>query len=177
MKARKLVTPYYLGITLCIGVTAKLYAQQAFISSTLLKTSYSGDVVAIDKTNYRDFSYQLDTRSYSPSLSMAPKDSSRTQRRLGRSLYKAVSEKKDLTKELTGAAILFGLKEFEMASPLLNGFHYVRKKTRFNFGKCSQFRLSTKRVKARSCFGDHAKLEFQANYKMDAFKLKFHWPL
>ena len=187
MNARKWINNCFAGyfsvslIGLAVPVSK---AESGFTSKIQYKSKYSRDISSLNYntlSDYNTFSFEpgLQLPLRSTNLGLSGDDSSKFQKRAGTTVYKAMKmSKSKLATKLAGAALLYGLDSLDMAEPLKNGFNYVKEKTRFNFGKCSQIRLSTKRLKARSCFFDtDAKLEFHANYKMDAFRLKFNWPL
>ena len=187
MNARKWINNCFAGyfsvslMSLAIPVSK---ADPGFTSKIQYKSKYSRDITSLNRNsvaNYNTFSFEpgLQLPLRSTTLDLPGDNSSKFQKKAGKTVYKAMSmSKKKLASQLAGAALLYGLDSIDMAEPLKHGFNYVKEKTRFNFGKCSQIRLSTKRLKARSCFFDtNAKLEFHANYKMDAFQLKFNWPM
>lgn len=186
MNARKWIKNCFAGyfsvslIGLSIPVSK---ADSGFASKIQFKSKYSRDITSLDynSSNYNILSFEprLQLPLRSTNFDLPGDDSSRFQKKAGKTVYKAMQlSKNKLATKLAGAALIYGLDSIDMAEPLKNGFNFVKEKTRFNFGKCSQVRLSTKRLKARSCFFDtDAKLEFHANYKMDAFRLKFNWPL
>lgn len=181
MNARKWINHCFVG---CFGASlmslsvTESKAESGFLPVSQIKTWYSRDIAS--------FNYAL--KSFEPALEMPQKKNpidllgntnSRFQKKAGKAVYKVLkSSRSKLATHLTGAALIHGLDSIDMAVPVKSGFLYVKEKTSFNFGRCSQVRLSTKRLKAQRClFNDKAKLEFHANYKMDSFRLKFHWPM
>ena len=181
MNARKWISNCFAGcfsVSLISLIAPELKAESGFIPQSHLKIKYSINAASFD---YSRLSYEpvAVNSTRSNTFNLPSRKSNQLQNNAGKAVYKmlTVSHKK-LATQLAGAALFYRLDSVEMAAPLKNSLIYVKQKTRLNFGKCSQVRLSTKRLKAHSCFfNNNAKLEFHANYKMDAFRLKFNWPL
>lgn len=181
MDTRKWINNCFAG---CISasligtVVSVANADSGFIPQAHIKTRFSSDLESLNYSSTQSFQYQLEASEPQPKINIGRYDSTFFQRQAGIAMYKAFSlSKNKLQSQLAGAAMIYGLNELEVSASLKTGFLFLKEKTRFNFGKCSQVRLSTKRLKARSCFNKNAKIEFHANYKMDSFKLNFLWPL
>ena len=180
MNARKWINNCFAGyfsVSLISLAIPDSKAESGFIASSPIKSKYSRDIAAL---NYSPITLEPGLQIPRKKAFSLPKNTnSQFQKKAGRAVYKALNlSQKKLATNLAGAALIYGLDNVDMAEPVKNGFYYVKEKTRFNFGKCSQVRMSTKRLKAHSCFfDDKAKLEFHANYKMDAFKLRFNWSM
>lgn len=181
MNARKWINNCFAGyfsVSLMGLVITDTRAESGFLSVSPLKTKYSRDIASLNYTPIK-FESGLHIPQKKTSLSLPNNDGSKLQKKAGKAVFKALNmSNKKLATNLAGAALLYGLGNIDMAEPVKNGIFYIKEKTRFNFGKCSQISFSTKRLKAKSCFlNDRARLEFHANYKMDAFRLKFNWPM
>ena len=168
----------YLAVSVISLTTFGLKAEPGFIPQHHLKTKYSTDIASFD---YSTLSYKpgLYTTEQRGTLNISDSNNSRFQKKAGIAIYKAVTLSRDkLATRLASSAFLYGLDNVDMAGSLKNSFSFIKRKTLFNFGKCSQLRFNSSRLKASSClFNERAKLEFHANYKMDAFNLKFNWPM
>ena len=181
MNARKWINNCFAGyfsVSLISLAVTDTKAESGFIASSPIKTKYSRDIASLNYTPMT-FEPRLQIPQKKAAFSLPNNYGSQFQKKAGKAVYKALTiSHKKLATNLAGAALLYGLDNIDMAEPVKNGFFYMKEKTRFNFGKCSQVRLSTKRLKAHSClFNSKAKLEFHANYKMDAFRLRFNWSM
>ena len=152
-------------------------AEQDFLPRAQLRAPYSTDIAVIDRHNTSNSQYQIQT-SNGRVLGDIGSSASSFQDRAGKALYQTMkmSEKKR-QERLTGSALMYGIEYFGYSAPVKSGLNYIKQKTRFKFGDCTQVRFSTKRLKARSCITDQTKIELKSSYKLNSFTLDFQWAL
>ncbi len=153
------------------------HANQSLLPNIHLSTPYSYDVAIIDRYRNPLIKHQLPS-SNNQLVRHFQKSSSSFQNKAGTVIYKAMGKStKQLQGELAGTALLYSLEHLGLGAPLKSGFKFLKEKTRYQFGDCGHVQLSSKKMKAESCITDGTKVNFSADYKLDAFSLDFHWEL
>ena len=176
MNARKSVR---LGITLSqcslfIGSISIAVADQPVLSDHL-NTPYAEDIAIVDKIDNR-----LPLKTIYPKkiqLSIRLGKELFNQRKAGTFTYKVFKDPEKLADQAGGAAVLFGLEYLGMDGPVKEGVQFMKEKTQYKFGDCSQIRLSSSKLKAESCFTRETKINLNTNYKLNSFNLEFKWAL
>lgn len=161
--------------SLLIGYASSVHAEQNLAAYAHLSTPYSKDIAAVDPISSSQFSKKVKARKnrLSVNLNRGQID----QKKVGSLIYKALDNPDKIRSQVAGSAALLGLDYLGVGGTVKEGINFIKEKTRYHFGKCSNVRLGTKRLKAQSCVSKRSSIELDSNYNLDAVQLNFSWSL
>ena len=148
------------------------YSTKASDTETIYTTEFSKDIASIE---WKKNKTPITPKKKRPNIDINF-NYSLSKESVGKFVYKALDAPDKFVEKAATITIFTGLESMGFSKPIKQSIHFIKEKTRFDFGKCGRIRFSGK-MRAESCLTDTSSVELQSNYDLNSMILNFKWAL